>query len=121
MSTYSQSTLDVSFIVPAHPEGFRAVDHFDTYWGALAQPRDLAAAQPLQCAYPDHTPVPGEYLQITAPVPTPAPGHANYVLTSVTYQGQTRAGRKAENEQLSGRDASQLPPCVTVSEKRGER
>ena len=107
----------LSFVVPTHPEALRAAERFDTYWGALSTPLDLASAQPLQCSYPDHTPSAGEYLQITAPVPTPSPGHANYVLTSVTYQGQTRAGRRAESGKLSGRDASALPTCIVAPER----
>ena len=44
--------------------------------------------------------------------PAPSPGNAVYYLTSVTYQGQTRAGRKALDGRLSGRDASRLPACT---------
>ncbi len=65
----------------------------------------------------DCAPALGDYMSIAAPVPTPAAGHANYVLTAVTYQEQTRAGRQAIDGTVYGRDASPLPECVvrTVS------
>ncbi len=110
--SYARDTPAWAVTTPLMPEGMRAADRFDTYWGNVTQPLDLANAHPLQCSYPPAPPSVGDYLQITAPIPTPAPGSANYVLTSVTYQGQTRAGRKASGGRLSGRDASRLPACV---------
>lgn len=101
----------VVFSVPPLPEGLPAADHFDTYWGVVKQPLDLANAQPLQCAYPSSPPSAGDDVRITAPVPTPPPGSANFVLTSVTYRGQTHAGRKASGGRMYGRDASRLPAC----------
>lgn len=105
-----QSSL--GFRTPYMPDGMRSADRFDTFVGEVTRPLDLAQAHPLQCAYPSSPPHVGDYLAITSPVPNPAPGHANYVLTSVTYQGQTRAGRSAIDGHLHGRDASLLPPCV---------
>lgn len=112
LQTYVPPQSSLGFRVPDMPEGMRAADHFDTYWGQLGQPLDLANAHPLQCNYPSMPPRVGDYLAITEPIPTPPPGGANYVLTSVTYQGQMRAGRKADGGRLSGRDASRLPRCV---------
>ncbi len=111
-TTYSTEQAVFEFRAPVQPLGFAGVDHFDTYWGALTQPLDLSNAHPLQCAYSSTPTNPGDYLTIDVPVPNPAPGEANYVLTSVTYQGQTRAGRKASGGRLTGRDASRLPACV---------
>lgn len=111
LQTYQPQQQSFGFRVPYMPDGFRAADHFDAYWGAVTRPLDLSSAQPLQCSYPDAPPHVGDYLSIAAPVPTPAPGHANYVLTAVTYQGQTRAGRQAVDGTLHGRDASVLPEC----------
>lgn len=108
----------IGFRVSVMPNGFRAADHFDSYWGPLGAPVDLSTAHPFQCGYPATLPAPGDFLQITAPVPTPAPGCANYVLTSVTYEGQTRAGRKVVNGRLVGRDATALPACVIEEVKR---
>ncbi len=113
----SFTPAQVGFRVPVMPEGMRAVDHFDTYWGALNGPLDLASAQPLYCAYPAAPPKPGDYLPVAATVPRPAPGSVNYVLTSATYQGNTRAGRAVVNGRLVGRDASGLPACVTEVKK----
>lgn len=104
----------IEFRVPVMPEGFRAAEHFDSYWGAVTNPLDLSQAQPLQCNYPDTQPQVGDYMSIATPVPTPAPGHANYVLTAVTYQGQTRAGRQAIDGTPHGRDASALPECSAM-------
>ena len=102
----------IGFRQPVRPEGLRAADQFDTYWGSVTRPLDLSQAHPLQCAYPDHQPQVGEYLTFPDAAPTPAPGRAVYYLTSVTYQGQTRAGRQATDGRLSGRDATRLPACV---------
>ena len=102
--------------VPQRPEGLRAADRFDTYWGQVSRPLDLSQAHPLQCAYPDHQPQVGEYLTYPDAAPTPAPGQAVYYLTSVTYQGETRAGRRTLDGRLSGRDVSRLPTCVAKTE-----
>lgn len=110
--TYVPSQGSFAYRLPIQPEGLQAAAQYNTYWGRVALPLDLANAHPLQCAYPSSPANPGDYLQITAPVPTPTPGSANYILTSVTYQGQTRAGRKASGGRLSGRDASRLPACL---------
>ena len=112
MASFNPSAAGFSLRVPAHPEALAAADRFDTYWGNVSRPLDLSHAHPLQCAYPDHQPAAGEYLTFPDAAPTPAPGNAVYYLTSVTYQGQTRAGRKALDGRLSGRDASRLPACT---------
>lgn len=112
LHSFAPNRLSTGFRVPSSPEGFPAADYFDTYSGEITRPLDLSQAHPLQCAYPSAPPQRGDYEAITAPVPTPAPGHANYILTSVTYQSQTRAGRQAIDGHLHGRDASSLPPCV---------
>jgi hypothetical protein len=109
--SYESPGGPLSSRVPQRPEGFRRVDYLDTFWGTVMQPLDLAAAQPLQCAYPASAPNPGDYLTIDAPVPIPTPGHAHYILTTVTYQGERRAGRRRSSGQLYGRDATRLPPC----------
>ncbi|MFN7967232.1 MAG: hypothetical protein U0V87_16230 [Acidobacteriota bacterium] len=101
----------IGFRTPVMPDGLGGADRFDTYWGEITQPLDLANAHPLQCAYPVVAPNAGDYLTITTPVPTPAAGAANYVLTSVAYQGETRAGRRASGGKQMGRDASRLPRC----------
>jgi hypothetical protein len=90
------------------------VDYFDTYYGTVEKPLDLAQAQPLRCGYPETGPGPeiGDYLTVPDTVPTPAPGHAIYYLTAATYMGETRAGRKANAAgRLTGRDPSPLPAC----------
>jgi hypothetical protein len=118
LETFAPDREQVSFRVPVMPEGSHAADHFDTYWGYVSRPLLSQTAQPLQCNYPDHPPAIGEYLTFPDLAPTPAPGHAVYYLTSVTFQGQTRAGRRALDGRLSGRDASQLPACVDERAKR---
>ena len=116
VESFAPATSGLGQRIPQLPEGLRAADRFDTYWGNVTKPLDLAQAHPLQCAYPDHQPQVGEYLTYLDTAPTPEPGQAIYYLTSVTYQGQTRAGRKALDSRLSGRDATSLPPCVPPSE-----
>lgn len=111
IDSYAPTPSNFGFRVPHRPEGLRAADRFDTYTGEVTRPLDLSQAQPLQCGYPEAPPLAGNYLTFPANG-TPAPGQAVYYLTSVTYQGQTRAGRKALDGRLSGRDASQLPVCV---------
>jgi hypothetical protein len=110
--SFSSETQSVGFRRPWRPEGLRDADRFDTYWGNVTRPLDLSAARPLQCAYPGHWPQPGEYLSYPDAAPTPAPGKAVYYLTSVTYQGETRAGRTASAGRLVARDAHRLPECA---------
>ncbi len=110
----------LGFRVPVMPEGFRTADRFDTYTGEITRPLDLSGARALQCGYPTSTPHAGDFEQITAPVPAPAPGHATYVLTTVTSEGRTRAGRKTNAAgRLVARDASALPACVLADGKSG--
>ena len=112
LQSYQPSTVHFAITVPYMPEGLRAADRFDTYWGWVTRPLDLSQAHTLQCAYPDHQPQVGEFLTFPDAAPTPSPGQAVYYLTSVTYQGQTRAGRQALDGRLSGRDATALPACT---------
>jgi len=102
----------LGFSVPYMPEGMPAADSFDTYWGALTKPLDFAQAHPLACDYPASPPSVGDYLEVAAAVPTPAPGQGVYYVTTATYQGQTRFGRKASGGVLSGRDPAALPACL---------
>lgn len=115
LDSYVPTSNSFGFRVPQRPEGLRGVDRFDTYMGELTTPLDLSAARPFQCSYPETPPSAGDYLSFQASG-TPAPGRALYYLTSVSYQGETRAGRKALEGPLTGRDASQLPACVTAKE-----
>jgi hypothetical protein len=101
----------LGFRVPYMPEGMAAADHFDTYWGSLVHPIDFTQAHPLQCGYPAAPPQVGDYLTVADTVPTPGPGQGVYYVTSATYQGATRYGRKASNGHLSGRDPALLPVC----------
>ena len=94
------------------PEGMAGADHFDTYWGSLAHPLDFTQAHPLACDYPASAPHVGDYLTVPDTVPTPAPGQGIYYVTSATYQGATRYGRKTSNGHLTGRDPALLPACV---------
>lgn len=110
--SFTSGTQSVGFRRPQRPEGLRDADRFDTYWGNVTRPLDLSAARPLQCAYPGHWPQPGEYLSYPDTAPTPAPGEAVYYLTSVTYQGETRAGRTASAGRLVAREARRLPECA---------
>ena len=111
LQTYTpQSTL--SFRVPSMPEGLRAADHFDTYWGRLAVRIDFGQAQPLQCAYPAAAPASGDSLSVTDTLPTPPAGEGYYYVTAVTYQGETRYGRQNIGGVLSGRDPASLPACL---------
>ena len=112
IDSFSPTAQEVGFRRPRRPEGLRDADRFDTYWGNVTRPLDLSEARPVQCAYPGHWPQPGEYLSFPDAAPTPAPGHAVYYLTSVTYQGETRAGRTASTGRLSARDARRLPECT---------
>ncbi len=110
--SYIPDTGKIGFRVPVHPEGFERAEAFDTYWGVLSQPLDLAAARPLRCAYPAAPPNAGDYLTVGDTVPAPAPGSGVFFLTSVTRQGERRVGRKAEDGALRGRKSDALPPCV---------
>ena len=112
MQSYVPSPKSIGFHVPAMPEGLAGADHFDTYSGPLAKPIDFTQAQPLQCGYPAAPPSVGDYLTVADTLPDPDTGHGYYYLTAVTYQGQTRYGRKASGGRLSGRDPSLLPACV---------
>ncbi len=57
-------------------------------------------------------PAVGDYVTVADPLPDPAPGQGCYYVTAVTYQGQTRYGRKSMGGVLSGRDPVVLPACV---------
>lgn len=110
LQTYDPRAGSFGFRTPYMPEGLQRADYFDSYWGEVTRPLDLAQAQPLQCQYPTAPPRVGDYFALPD-LPQPAVGRANYLLTAVTFGGQTRAGRKAEGGRLSGRDASVLPEC----------
>lgn len=118
LQSYASTSGGLGYRVPYMPEGMNAADRFDSYWGNVTRPLDLAQAHPLQCAYHDHQPQVGEYLTFPDSAPTPAPGQAAYYMTSVTCQGETRAGRQALDGRLSGRDASRLPECVVQKEAK---
>ena len=100
-----------SFTTPAYPEGLDGADYFDTYTGDLAMVGDWSQAQALQCGYPVTAPNAGEFVTIADTLPDPAPGTGRYYVTAVTYQGQTRYGRKANGGVVSGRDPAVLPAC----------
>jgi hypothetical protein len=93
------------------PEGLSGAAYFDTYYGPLVKPIDFSQAQGLQCGYPSSPPSVGDYLEVADAVPTPAPGYGVYYVTAVTYQWQTRYGRKASGGVLSGRDPAGLGAC----------
>jgi hypothetical protein len=112
IDSFSPGSQKVGFRRPLRPEGLRDADRFDTYWGDVTRSLDLSDARPLQCAYPGHWPQPGEYLSFPDVAPNPSPGQAVYYLTSVTYQGETRAGRTATAGRLVARDARRLPECA---------
>ena len=105
-------TPQLGFRVPHMPKGMPAADKFDTYWGPLTKPLDFTQARPLQCGYPAAPPHVGDYLTVADPLPTPTPGSGYYYVTSATYQGQTRYGRRTTKGKLSGRDPALLPGCV---------
>lgn len=107
-----QPNAGFAFRVPYMPEGLPAADQFDTFYGPLTIPIDFAQAQPLQCNYPASPPQVGDYLTVVDPLPDPAVGTGRYYITAMTYQGQTRYGRKASGGKLSGRDPAVLPACV---------
>ena len=103
------------FRIPAYPEGMFAVDHLDTYWGTLSTVGDWSQAQPLQCDYPATPPSVGDYLTVNDSLPDPPAGHGRYYVTAATYQGETRAGRRATNGVLRGRDFTRTPACAPPS------
>ena len=113
--TYDPLANELGFLVPVVPEGLPAADHFDTYYGPLANPIDFTQAQPLQCDYPASPPQAGDYLTVADTLPNPTAGTGRYYVTAVTHQGQTRYGRKASGGRLSGRDPAVLPGCVVPS------
>ncbi len=111
MQTYTPAGA-LTARVPVHPEGFPAADHFDTYTGHLTRPLDLSAADPVQCGFPAHPPQPGDQLSLPD-IPRPSPGHASFVLTTVSYGGAHRAGRTVNAAGVMvGRDPNMLPPCI---------
>jgi hypothetical protein len=112
VQTFTPEPAALGFRIPYLPEGMAGVDHFDTYWGNLAHPIDFTQAHPLQCDYPASAPHVGDYLTVGDTVPSPAPGQGVYYITSATYQGATRYGRKTTAGHLSGRDPSLLPVCA---------
>ena len=79
--------------------------------GATSQDPSTSRAHPLACGYPAAPPQVGDYLTVADTVPTPAPGLGVYYITSATYQGATRFGRKSTAGRLSGRDPAVLPAC----------
>ena len=111
LQSYTPEPAAFGFRVPYMPEGMAGADHFDTYWGNLAHPLDFPQAHPLQSNYPAAPPHVGDYLTVADTVPTPAPGQGAYYVTSATYQGARRYGRKTTAGHLSGRDPAVLPVC----------
>ena len=112
LQSYLPQPTALGFPVPAMPEGMAGADHFDTYWGPLTHPLDFTQAHPLQCGYPAAAPHVGDYLSVNDPLPDPEPGTGRYYVTSATYQGQTRYGRKTTAGHLTGRDPALLPACT---------
>lgn len=112
LQSYAPTQSEFTFHVPVQPEGFPAVDHFDTYVGSLTNPIDFTKARPLQCGYPNAPPSVGDVLTVDDPLPDPEPGKGRYYVTAVTHQGQTRYGRKSSGGVLSGRDPQVLPECA---------
>src|SRR5262249_3067668 len=109
--TYTPTSDTLQFRVPAHPEGLHAADHFDTYWGHVADLPDFTQAQPMQCNYPATPPHAGDYLTVPDTSPVPEPGDANYSMTAVSYWTDRRYGRKRIGGVMSGRDPARLPGC----------
>src|SRR5439155_18644976 len=95
--TYTPTADALQFRVPAHPEGLRSADHFDTYWGHVSDLPDFTQAQPMQCHYPATPASVGDYLTVADTSPQPAAGQANYIVTAVTNGAQLRYGRKLLN------------------------
>jgi hypothetical protein len=113
VESYEPAAPALGFRVPVRPEGMAGANHFDTFWGRLTKPLDFIQAHPLACNYPSAAPRVGDYLTVSDTVPTPAPGQGVYYVTSATYQGATRYGRKTNNGHLTGRDPALLPACTT--------
>ncbi len=111
LQTYEPTSGPIGFRVPYMPEGFPAADWFDTYYGNLGTVGDWSQAQPLECDFPASMPSVGDFLSVYDPLPSPSPGQGRYYVTAVSYQGQTRYGRKAMGGVLSGRDPAVLPTC----------
>jgi len=111
LQTYTPTADALQFHVPAHPEGLRSADHFDTYWGHVSDLPDFTQAQPMQCHYPVSPPAVGDYLTVADTSPQPTAGTANYTVTAVTYGTQRRYGRKLINGVMSGRNPVLLPVC----------
>ncbi|MBZ5641027.1 MAG: hypothetical protein LAO51_19990 [Acidobacteriia bacterium] len=111
LQTYTPAPATIGFRVPYMPEGMPAADHFDTYWGDLSTVGTWSQAYGLQCHYPAAPPARGDYVTVADTLPTPQPGHGYYFVTSATYQGQTRYGKKTSGGKLSGRDPAVLPNC----------
>ena len=95
--------------MPVTPEGLTGADRFDVYVGDLTRPLDLAGASSLRCNVPGAAP--GTWVPL-ADLPIPEPGRARYILSTVTHDGVTRAGREAPAGVLHGRDPSRLPECL---------
>jgi hypothetical protein len=104
--------VSLGFRVPYMPEGMPAADHFDTYWGNLTRPIDFTQMHSLACDYPSTAPHVGDYLTVADTVPTPAPGAGVYYVTSASYQGATRYGKKTTAGHTTGRDPVLLPACT---------
>ena len=111
LQTYTPQPAQLAFRVPAHPEGLRAADHFDTYWGRVSELPDFTKATPMACNYPATPPPAGTRLTVADTSPTPAPGQANYVVTAVTYGAERRYGRQKLGSTMTGRDPALLPEC----------
>ena len=111
LQSFAPQPIGGGFRVPYMPEGMRAADHFDTYWGALTKPIDFTQAHGLQCGYPAAAPHVGDYLALADPLPNPEPGTGRYYVTAATYQGATRYGRETTAGHLNGRDPVLLPAC----------
>jgi len=111
IQSYKPQSSSFTYTVPRRPEGMLGVDHFDTFWGPLAQPFRFADAQPLQCGYPSLPPQPGDSLSVADTVPIPPVGEGVYYITAATYQGERRFGRQYTNGAFSGRNSSAFPVC----------
>lgn len=111
VQTYTPSATNLRISVPAHPEGLRRADHFDTYWGRVSDLPDFTQAHPVQCDYPDAPPTAGTYLTVADTSPIPAPGQANYIVTAGSEGTQRRYGRQLIGGVLSGRNPALLPVC----------
>ena len=66
----------------------------------------------LQCGFPVSSPSAGDYLTVADTLPALEPGEGRYYVTAVTYQGDTRYGRKSSGGVLTGRDPELLPGCA---------